>query len=154
MTQNRKIVIFDLDGTLANIDARRALCIKPDGKMNFDKFFDPVNISLDLPIPQVIAMFHAMQKAGHRVLIFSGRGSITRNATIGWLEANDIQPDMLFMRPEGDYTPDDELKKMWLIEKMGVDPADVLCVFDDRDKVVAMWRSLGIQCFQCCPGDF
>jgi hypothetical protein len=27
-------------------------------------------------------------------------------------------------------------------------------IFDDRDRVVAMWRSLGIPCFQVAKGDF
>jgi hypothetical protein len=31
---------------------------------------------------------------------------------------------------------------------------EVLCVFDDRDKVVKMWRENGINCFQVAPGDF
>ena len=41
MTTNDKWVIFDLDGTLANIDARRKLATKPNGKIDWDIFFDP-----------------------------------------------------------------------------------------------------------------
>ena len=26
--------------------------------------------------------------------------------------------------------------------------------FDDRDRVVAMWREEGVPCFQVAPGDF
>ena len=33
-----KTVIFDLDGTLALIDDRRALATKPDGKIDWDIF--------------------------------------------------------------------------------------------------------------------
>lgn len=33
-------VIFDLDGTLALIDERRALAAKLDGKINWKTFFD------------------------------------------------------------------------------------------------------------------
>ena len=29
-----------------------------------------------------------------------------------------------------------------------------LCVYDDRDKVVAMWRRNGVACFQVAEGDF
>ena len=35
---NKKTVIFDLDGTLANIDARRNLATKPNGKLDWDVF--------------------------------------------------------------------------------------------------------------------
>ena len=35
-------VLFDLDGTLALIDDRRKFCTKPNGKLDWDKFFDPI----------------------------------------------------------------------------------------------------------------
>ena len=43
----KKTVIFDLDGTLADIDTRRALSLDMNGKMDWDKFLDPQNIKLD-----------------------------------------------------------------------------------------------------------
>jgi hypothetical protein len=30
----------------------------------------------------------------------------------------------------------------------------LMCVFDDRDKVVKMWRDEGVACFQVAPGEF
>ena len=36
-----KIVIFDLDGTLADITARRVKSTKDNGKMDWSIFFDP-----------------------------------------------------------------------------------------------------------------
>ena len=51
-----KTVIFDLDGTLALIDKRRALAAKDNGKINWKIFFDPTNISLDEPNIPVIEM--------------------------------------------------------------------------------------------------
>ena len=41
---NKKTVIFDLDGTLAIIDKRREKSLKPNGKMDWEVFFDPDNI--------------------------------------------------------------------------------------------------------------
>ena len=44
-----KIVIFDLDGTLADIDQRRKAPINMGGgKIDWDFFFDPKN-ALDFP---------------------------------------------------------------------------------------------------------
>jgi hypothetical protein len=60
------------------------------------------------------------------------------------------------MRPAtggGMFTPDDILKEAWLREQFP-DKNNILCVYDDRDKVVAMWRRNGIPCFQVAPGDF
>ena len=57
----KKTVIFDLDGTLANIDVRRDKSLKPNGKLDWDIFFNPKNISLDEPNTPVIKtaqLFH------------------------------------------------------------------------------------------------
>jgi hypothetical protein len=35
-----------------------------------------------------------------------------------------------------------------------VDKDDVFMTVDDRQKVVDMWRDLGLTCFQVAPGDF
>jgi len=62
------------------------------------------------------------------------------------------------MRPTGGnfkFMADDKLKKMWLDDLFPGDKKDrILCVFDDRQKVVDMWRDNGIDCFQVAPGDF
>ena len=148
---NKNIVIFDLDGTLALIEARRALAAKPDGKINWKTFFDPENIKLDLPNDPVITAFKAFAEQGFKMVILSGRDSISRAETRQWLKDNDIHPDILWMRPQGSFTPDDVLKRTWL-DELGAD--NVFCVFDDRDKVVQMWRDNGLTCFQVAPGNF
>ena len=48
--------------------------------------------------------------------------------------------------------PDDILKKKML--DTFVDINDVFLVVDDRNKVVDMWRGLGLTVFQVAPGDF
>lgn len=149
----KKTVIFDLDGTLALIDKRRAVAAKADGKINWKTFFDPANIQLDEPNVPVIEMAKMLKAQGHSVVIFSGRDSISRTETIAWLNQFGVPFDVLKMRPEGSFTPDDVLKQDWLDQLFPV-KSDILCIFDDRDKVVKMWRSNGIACFQVAPGDF
>jgi phosphoglycolate phosphatase-like HAD superfamily hydrolase len=146
-------VIFDLDGTLALIDKRRKLSTKENGKLNWGKFFDPKNISLDEPNVPVIKAFQAMKAAGYRVGIFSGRDSISKKETELWLAEHGIIPDFLRMRPQNSFTKDDVLKKKWLDEELA-DGHEILCTFDDRDKVVKMWRDNDITCFQVAPGEF
>ena len=62
------------------------------------------------------------------------------------------------MRPtskEFMFVPDNELKRKWFDDLIGEDDKDqVLCVFDDRQKVVDMWRELGLTCMQVDKGDF
>ena len=52
---NKKTVIFDLDGTLANIDVRRDKSMKPNGKLDWDIFAAPDSIkNWDTPNEPVI----------------------------------------------------------------------------------------------------
>jgi hypothetical protein len=144
-------IIFDLDGTLALIDERRQLATLPNGKLNWDVFFAPENIKLDKPNVPVITSFIALRDLGFRMVILSGRDEISKYETVEWLSENNINFDDLKMRPQGTFTPDDVLKKEWL-DELGAE--NIFCVFDDRDKVVKMWRDNGLTCFQVNYGNF
>jgi len=168
---NKNTVIFDLDGTLANIDARREKATDILGKMDWDEFFDPDNVlNLDEPNDPVIKMAQLFKKDGFKIVIFSGRNDRSFDSTKQWLNQNDVPFDLLIMRPdkfkenswpiaEGNpatkemrFMPDEILKKAML--DTFVDVNDVFLVVDDRDKVVKMWRDLGLNTFQVAPGDF
>ena len=125
-----KTVIFDLDGTLALIDKRRAISTKDNGKMDWDVFFNPDNIDLDIPNQTVVDMADMLNKQGYTILILSGRSDVTYQATIDWLNKHDIWFDHLVMRPQNHlYLQDNDLKQMWL-DSIGVD--NVAMVFYDR----------------------
>ena len=168
---NKKTVIFDLDGTLANIDTRRNMSLKPNGKLDWDIFADPSSIlNWDLPNAPVIKMAQLFKADGFRIVIFSGRNDRGFDATVQWLNNNHVPFDLLVMRPDkfkdkswpiadGNpatsdmrFMPDEILKKKML--DTFVDINDVFLVVDDRDKVVKMWRDLGLNTFQVAPGDF
>ena len=159
--------IFDLDGTIANIDARRKLCDKGNGKLDWKMFFDPENISLDLPNFPVIHTLQTLHKAGFKIVIFSGRSKLTKEATVKWLNKFEVPFHVLKMRPTNtagsvqppnmkfEFMPDDDLKKMWLDKIFPGDEVNrIISVFDDRDKVVRMWRANNLPCFQVAPGNF
>jgi len=147
----KKIVIFDLDGTLALIDKRRAISTKDDGKMDWVKFFDPDMVDLDDPNTPVITMANLLSST-HHIWILSGRSDVTFQATIDWLNKHNVNFDHLVMRPQNHlYMPDNDLKQMWL-DSIGKD--NVAMVFDDRQQVVDMWRDNGLTTFQVADGDF
>ena len=152
--QKPNIVLADLDGTIALIDHRRHWLDKerhPDmtSDERWRKFF--VESVKDQPNRPVIYTLQALQNAGYYIHIFSGRSDEVREQTIDWIEAFDVPCHHLRMRAASDFTPDEELKRQWIAEyKL----EHILCVFDDRKKVVDMWRSLGLTCFQVAPGDF
>jgi hypothetical protein len=146
-------IIFDLDGTLAHIDERKAKATKPDGKINWQVFFAPENIQMDKPNAAVILMFMALKNVGYNMVIFSGRDIVSRNETVVWLNQHGIFPDELKMRKTGTFTPDNILKKLWL-EDLRKEGHHVICAYDDRDKVVKMWRDNGVPCMQVAEGNF
>ena len=159
---DNKWVIFDLDGTLADIEDRRILAMNEyTGKMNWEVFFDPKNIKLDKPNKPVIMMFQALKEFGYKIVIFSGRSVSTLDTTEDWLIDNGIFPNVLQLRPESPkykWMPDEKLKLRWFND-MFVNPKalhepEVVAVFDDRDKVVKMWREIGLTCMQVAPGNF
>tara|TARA_B100000780_G_C20998289_1_gene399373 strand:- start:370 stop:825 length:456 start_codon:yes stop_codon:yes gene_type:complete len=148
-------VIFDLDGTLALIDDRRVVSTKPNGKINWDIFFDPKNIDLDKPNLPVIKMAQLLKQQGFRIVILSGRLKTTKDATTQWLQKFDVPFDVIKMRPDSNqfkFMPDDDLKQGWLDSLFP--NKDIFAVFDDRAKVVDMWRKNGLTCFQVADGNF
>jgi len=148
-------VIFDLDGTLALIDDRRVVSTKPNGKINWDIFFDPKNIDLDKPNLPVIKMAQLLKQQGFRIVILSGRLKTTKDATTQWLQKFDVPFDVIKMRPDSSefkFMPDDKLKQGWLDSLFP--NKDIFAVFDDRNKVVDMWRKNGLTCFQVAEGNF
>ena len=150
-------IVFDLDGTLADGTHREHFIIATEDreKPDWDAFFAASGD--DKPIPHVIQILRALWKDGADIEIWSGRGEGPGDSvfkiTEDWLAEHDVPWERLRMRPHGDYTPDVELKRAWLNEARDAGVPPVL-VFDDRDKVVAMWRAEGIPCFQVAPGDF
>jgi hypothetical protein len=150
---DKKTVIFDLDGTLALVEDRRQLAMKLDGKINWGIFFHPSNIQLDKPNQPIIEMCKLLKSQGHPVFIFSGRDAVSRDKTVLWLEQYGIEFDLLKMRPQGSRILDITLKQLW-IDRLFPDRSEILCAFDDRDKVVKMWRDNNVTCLQVAEGNF
>ena len=171
MVNKGNTVIFDLDGTLANIDVRRDKSTKPNGKLDWDKFAAPTSImDWDTPNVPVVKMAQMFHDNGFKVVIFSGRNDRSFASTKDWLRIHNVPFDLLVMRPDkfksdswpiafGNpatsdmrFMPDEILKKKMLDTFVDID--DVFLVVDDRDKVVKMWREEGLTCFQVAEGDF
>lgn len=147
------IVIFDLDGTLA--DCTHRVPLLPD----WDAFYAACDRdSLIEPIGALYRHMHA-DWFNWDVRIWTGRRESERDKTLMWFDDHKLPlPDhqdpiggeSLLMRPDGDHRPDTELKLDWLTESID----RPLLVFEDRTSVVNMYRKQGIQVCQVAPGDF
>ena len=151
----RPLYIFDLDGTLALTEHRQHLvrCEKPDWSAFFRACVD------DQPNWPVVSVLQTLLSTGADIQIWSGRSAEVMNETLEWLHlrvglSEESEEVRLVMRREGDFTPDEQLKRAWLEAMPEYDRRRLVCVFDDRDKVVAMWRAAGVCCCQVAPGAF
>ena len=64
-----------------------------------------------------------------------------------------VEP-IIRMRRSGDFTPDERLKEMWYSDMAFDDQQRLVATFDDRQRVVDMWRRHSVTCFQVAPGNF
>ena len=148
----KDIVIFDLDGTLAIIEKRLKESSMKNGKINWKRFFSDELIKKDLPNPPVIKTANLFHQNGFKIYIFSGRSEKTKEATIQWLKKYDVPYDLLKMRAKNDTRPDEVIKKEFVVELSILE--NIFLILDDREKVVKMWRSLQLPCFQVNEGLF
>lgn len=154
----KPLYIFDLDGTLANADHRLHHITGPekDWRAFFAAAVD------DEPIAPVVEMFKAMRK-GAELWIWTGRSDEVREQTRAWLGRHGLihgfwgalnAPESLLMRKSGDHRHDHVIKREWLDALEPPERNRLMGVFEDRSRVVQMWREAGVQCFQVAPGDF
>lgn len=131
--------IFDIDGTLAHMKNRSPFAWDRVGEDSLDEY--------------VAHVLDALKKAGRQILIVSGRDGSSLQTTIEWLKENNIAYDNIWMRSAKDNRKDSEVKKE-IYENEIKGKYNVLGVFDDRDQVVELWRSLGLKVYQCEYGNF
>lgn len=118
----------------------------------------------DEPNLPVIQTLLALRRGGAECWIWSARSDEVRDQTVAWLRKHGClkvcawwplpAPESFRMRKAGDHTPDEQLKFGWLVEMEPPERQRLTGVFDDRDKVVAMWRRHGVPCFQVARGEF
>lgn len=149
----KDIVIFDIDGTLANGEHRQKYVRGKPGEKNWPAYME--RLHLDTVHQHVYIMFRLLIANGtFNVYIVSGRDEPYREQTEKWLKDNGIEHyKALYMRPAKDYRSDDIIKEEIFNEHFGDKKDRVLCVFDDRPRVIRMWRKIGIPVFNCGTGE-
>jgi phosphoglycolate phosphatase-like HAD superfamily hydrolase len=149
MTEKR-IVIFDIDGTLA--DASHRTHLVREKPKNWPRFFD---LMVHDPVHEHVATFLRMLvdfPDKYEIILVSGRGEEYRKETEGWLEKHGLTYRALYMRPAKDSRGDDIVKEEIYKRELEPHKNRILCVFDDRPRVIRMWRKHGIKVLDCGDG--
>lgn len=145
-----KTVIFDIDGTLADITHRRVYL--DETPPNWTKF--NAHMGDDLPNTPIVALYKTLWASeAYNIEIVTGRNEQFRNVTEAWLAWNEIPFKRVTMRADKDYRPDHLVKKDVLDGFLAEGLEIEFCV-DDRQQVVDMWRANDVTCLQCDIGDF
>ena len=159
MVEKTQAIIIDIDGTVADHTGVR-------GHYEYDKVY------LDRPKIEIMQLIDCLRFSYNgfvQPIFCSGREDRCRKLTEDWLKDNwffadhsmfrpsrsfvDNLDKYVLMRKTGDRRPDDIIKAE-LYENFIEPHYNVLYVFDDRNRVVDMWRKKGLTCLQVADGNF
>lgn len=133
------IVIFDIDGTLSHVNGKR-------------DYFDWNKVDRDDLDLIVFDAYRVYRDAGYKIFVVTGRSEEAREKTELWLSVYGITYEKLLMRKAEDFRPDNTVK-MEIFNDHIKGKYNVQVIFDDRQKVVDMWRELGLKVFQVAKSD-
>jgi predicted kinase len=148
-----EFVIFDIDGTLSDLD-HRLPWLYDQPKKDWYNFYG--RVILDKAKPEIVNWLKGCYADGWTVLVVSGRPTQFKDLDVGvqterWLRLEGIPYHHLFMR-SGDDHRDDTLVKQDILSML---PKEKLqFVVDDRKRVCDMWRANGVKTYQIAKGDY
>lgn len=143
----KDVVIFDLDGTIA--DGRHRLHLLPTENLHLTESwseFNKASVNDDVFF-ETITIMNALHDAGMLVIILTGRSDEVFASTVNWLDLAGAKYDHLVMRKKNDNRKDTIIKEEYL-RYVGLDR--IAACWDDSPSVIAHLRSLGLQVYQVC----
>jgi LNS2 (Lipin/Ned1/Smp2). len=130
-----KAFLCDIDGTIAHRGDRSP--------------YDLTIVDQDTVDATMAIIITCLYRCGYTIVFTSGREETARELTHAWLLRHiDIMDFDLMMRVTGDDRQDAVVKKEMLDAAAAA--YDIIGAFDDRNRVVDMWRANGIKTLQVC----
>ena len=142
----KKIAIFDIDGTIADVDHRLHF-IKGTGGKDWDGFFGAMDKDT---VREGVLQLMTLTYKDCAIVMVTGRPSNYRYQTEEWLKKNNINYGRLLMRKAGDYRPDWIVKEEILKNHFNIDEIEV--AIDDRPAILTVWRRNKINTIDVGPG--
>lgn len=141
---SKPVIVFDIDGTLANAGHRLHYIQNVDGLKDWDAFY--AACVRDTPIIQGVVIARLVyQTRAYAIEFWTGRRESVRQETRDWLVdhigawAADCP---LRMRLDGDWRSQSDIKGGYIGDK------NIFLAFDDWAPVVEMYRERGITVYQ------
>lgn len=138
---------------IAVLENEHGVFLADKSKIKFAPDYEKFNGSLELDEPNenIVRICKALSEI-YPIYICTGRNEKFRERTEVWLTNNNIPYNQIWMRPNNNSESDAVVKKRMLDAIQGT--CNVIAVFDDREKVVNMWRENGILCCQVAKGEY
>lgn len=140
------IAIFDLDATLNASEDRDRTIVHPMSAANWDAYHsahvqdEPSNI---------VFMAIALQRAGYRIIILTGRNEKHYATTRRQLNNWGILPDLILMRPDFCHEPAAKMKVRLLVQNLSIkELASIAFVVDDHAGVCSELHEYGLTTLQ------
>ena len=138
----KKIVICDIDGTIADNNHRQHFL---EGKKDWEAFFSSAD--QDKPIKNIIQEIISLQKKDHEIIFVSGRPSLYRTLTKKWLEKFFNFKINLYMRKNGDKRNKVLVKQDIFNNELKKKNTRIEIVFENDKDLAEMWAKMGLKVF-------
>ena len=150
--ENRPIVVWDLDSTLADTRQRRDLCPTVDPQRTWAEY--AMACADDQPFLGTRALNRMLYDAGYTQHILTWRPWTVRELTMRWLATHNVLYDQLRLRMPHDPEDSTAFKVDYLQRLRKLDRTPTLVIEDWPDAAIAM-ESAGfpVLCVNPCYGE-
>jgi len=134
----KKIVICDIDGTIANNDHRQHFL---EGKKDWDGFFS--ELLRDKPIYSIIEKVKNLHSDGKNIAFITGRPDRYRAETVKWLNLYFEFEYLLLMRKNNDKRNKLMIKKELFENNFST--SEIVCCFENDRELIKLWKQIDIK---------
>lgn len=138
----KKIILIDIDHTLADAFHRDPMI----GIAPWDEYHAASHE--DDPCHDMVELLHCLNDK-HDIIGLTSRPEKFRGLTMQWLTKHNIHLDDLWMRPDKNFKPAQEVKIEQCVEKLGEEwQQKILFMIDDNERVIGAFKAQGVSCLQ------
>ena len=143
----QKIVVCDIDGTIANDKRRKEEARGVDGQIIWENYFEDMKVLHDEPNEELKKrLIEYRTLKGLPIIFLTGRPNKLYSATMRWMFLHQIPVDLLIMRDISDtsYLNIEDFKTRKLHDILQL--YDIEIAFDDLDEGIKACQNNNINC--------